>query len=122
MKKKCQYLDKCIFNQKVIFNVDRQIPRELVQQMYKKTVQCVKDHPDKVSHPNFCETAYISEGEGKKSFTLHTHPDHRADYPSEADIRTTKMLKKDNLCIIMADGKTVCWNKTDNFKEPKETF
>ena len=97
------------------------IPKSLIQQMFKQTVNCVSAHPDLKHHPNLCETAYISQLADEKSYTLHTHPDD-IDYPSPADKRTTKMLKKKNLCIILNNGRTRCWNEQDGFTNPTEEF
>ncbi len=103
------------------------ISRTLVLEMHKETEQAVKDSPHLRNHPNILENIWVSSGEGDNALTLHTHPalisGEVIDYPSEADIRTTKNLKKDDLCIIVTPMRqVVCYNKRDNFKKKTCVF
>ncbi len=103
------------------------IDKSLVRIMHNETENAVKDYPALRNHPNILENIWISSGEGDNSLTLHTHPAMMQgkviDYPSPVDIKTTRQLKKDDLCIIVTPKRqVVCYNKKDNFKKKTCVF
>jgi len=96
--------------------------------MHNDSQASVRRHPEKRNHPNFTENAFISTETGENSFTLHPHPalgknKEVIDYPSDADIRTTRNLKKANLCIILTPlRQVVCYNRKDGFRKKSCVF
>ena len=84
--------------------------------MDQASCECVRKHPDLHDHPFLCENVYWTPHQDRKSYTLHTHTIAGVDYPSEADLKTTKSLKKKNLCIINTIDKTLSCYSGKNFK------
>ena len=101
---------ECIFAQMP------KIPKSLIAVMDHASSECVEKHPDLHDHPFLCENVYWTPHQDRKSYTLHTHTIAGVDYPSEADIKTTKSLKKKNLCIINTVDQTLSCYSGKNFK------
>ena len=92
------------------------IPQGLIKSMDRATKACVKKHPELMDHPYLCENVYWTPMQDRNSYTLHTHTIPTVDYPSQADINTTKKLKKKNLCIINTSDRSLsCYKDKDNF-------
>ena len=107
------------FNQKV------KIPKSLIKTMHNDSISCMKKNPNDKYHKSACECVHWNSHFDQNSMTLHTHTIPNVDYPSEADIKTTNNLNKNNLCIINVSDKTVtCYNKADNFEKiiQQETY
>lgn len=103
------------FNQ-CLFNQMPKIPKSLIATMDQASRECVKKHPDLHDHPFMCENVYWTPHQDRKSYTLHTHTISGVDYPSEADLKTTKSLKKKNLCIINTVDRSLTCYSGKNFK------
>ena len=94
------------------------IPKSLIKTMHNDSISCMKKNPNDKYHKSACECVHWNSHFDQNSMTLHTHTIPDVDYPSEADIKTTNNLNKNNLCIINVSDKTVtCYNKADNFKK-----
>ena len=96
------------------------IPKSLIDHMDKQSCACVDKHPELHDHPFLCENVYWTPHQDQKSYTLHTHTIAGVDYPSKADIKTTKNLKKKNLCIINTVDRTLTCYSCKNFKVKKQ--
>ena len=104
------------FNQE--FNQKVKIPKSLIKTMHNDSISCMKKNPNDKYHKSACECVHWNSHFDQNSMTLHTHTIPDVDYPSEADIKTTNNLNKNNLCIINVSDKTVtCYNKADNFEK-----
>lgn len=94
------------------------IPKSLIKTMHNDSISCMKKNPNDKYHKSACECVHWNSHFDQNSMTLHTHTIPDVDYPSEADIKTTNNLNKNNLCIINVSDKTVtCYNKADNFEK-----
>lgn len=107
---------KKFYNQE--FNQRVKIPKSLIKTMHNDSISCMKKNPNDKYHKSACECVHWNSHFDQNSMTLHTHTIPNVDYPSEADIKTTNNLNKNNLCIINVSDRTVtCYNKADNFKK-----
>ena len=107
---------KKFYNQE--FNQKVKIPKSLIKTMHNDSISCMKKNPNDKYHKSACECVHWNSHFDQNSMTLHTHTIPDVDYPSEADIKTTNNLNKNNLCIINVSDKTVtCYNKADNFEK-----
>ena len=110
--------DKKFYNQEFEQQKKVKIPKSLIKTMHQDSISCMKKNPNDKYHKSACECVHWNSHFGQDSMTLHTHTIPKVDYPSEADIKTTSNLGKENLCIINVSDQTVtCYNKKDNFQK-----
>lgn len=106
------------FGTSTSFLQEVKIPKSLIKTMHNDSISCMKKNPNDKYHKSACECVHWNSHFDQNSMTLHTHTIPSVDYPSEADIKTTNNLNKNNLCIINVSDQTVtCYNKADNFKK-----
>ena len=104
------------FQDQCLFNKMPKISKSLIAVMDQASIECVKKHPELHDHPFMCENVYWTPHQDRNSFSLHTHTIEGVDYPSEADLKTTKSLKKKNLCIINTVDRSLTCYSGKNFK------
>ena len=102
--------------------IKRQAP--YFRQLMAMSEQCMKEHPEfhgtskkQIERQIACEVIHPQTLTPFSNFTFHTHP-ARIDYPSPADINTTKnVLKKEYIVIgVVPTDQIVVYEQSDNFE------
>ena len=96
----------------------------MFRQLMAQSKQCMKEHPEfhgtskkQIERQIACEVIHPQTLTPFSNFTFHTHP-ARIDYPSPADINTTKnVLKKEYIVIgVVPTDQIVVYEQSDNFE------
>lgn len=102
-------------------NIKAQAP--MFRQLMAQSQKCMDQHPEfhgtdsaSIKKQIACEVIHPQTLSPFANFTFHTHP-ARIDYPSEADKKTTRKLKKEYLVIgIVPTNQIVVYEQSDNFQ------